>query len=189
MAYISGPYVCYYLGLTGSGGSAGGGPSYIGSTQAGWEVRETMHNRPVQDDLFGLARPDAIAAGADYEVTGLSVEFDKLGTSGLLSSQIPLGYVNTTVGYRMRDLAGSLYLLPKPFTPAATLLGAGNCYCVYSAAIANDITIMLSSALRECPVTFFAFPVSNTSYFGGTAINQAYGIVPTIAGVVWPTGF
>ena len=194
MSYQSGPFQAFYAPTTGSGGTPT--YAYIGTSRDGWTRREVIHKQVVKDDLYGEAEPDSINQGVDYELEGVSIEWDKLISSGIYNSPLinatigspaqQYGFVNADVGYRNRDLAGSLVLTPKPFTPAALLIGAGNSYVFFSALIMNNLDVLYSSKLFEVPVTFKLYPCGPLSYYTGTYGTSVFGVIATPSGCTYP---
>jgi hypothetical protein len=174
--------------------SGGASFTYIGTSKEGYEIKETLHRQDVKDDLYGDARPDSIFQGVEYELAGINIEFDKLLQTGVAgpinTSAIYGGVVNEFVGYRMRDLAGSLCLTPMPNTPAAKRVNAANggatntSIVFYSAMLINDINVLLSSKLTEVPVTFALYPVGPTPAYttGSPGTNAVWSYTTTPSG-------
>jgi len=148
----------------------------IGSTRDGWTVHQTFHEQDVHDDRFGDGRADTVQQGVDYEVSGIMLNLNAAVASGVFNAQESEGNTNNNVGLLGSTLYGALCLTPLAGTPAASLLGGGMSYLFYIAAIANNVDRLLSSKLREIPVTFKTIPSQPNS-------NKCYVIAATPAGV------
>jgi hypothetical protein len=161
----SGYFTAYYA-------PHGSAPAYVsvGQCQDGWEIETTLHEQDVHSDAFGEAVAERINQGADYRVTGISIEYLKLKACLALFNQPGAqGNVNINVGLRGTDLYGALALTPLIGTPAATELGAGNSYSFPFAAVGNTFNIPLMS---KCRIVHLSFNVLTTS-------GSAYSIVST----------
>jgi len=178
LAYIAGHHTAYFSLTTFSAG-----PTYfnIGSTENGFNHRETDHYEDVVDDAGGSAIADGINQGRDLIVTGTSIEADNI--NNVLYQGTPLGRFNINVGQTANSLAGTLVLTPVAGTPAAAALGVGMSRVYYAALIINDVEQMLSSKLRKIPVTWRCYPSTSEGW-------KVWDILSTPAGVsaANPTG-
>lgn len=150
----------------------------IGSTTEGFTIETTLHEEEIHDDRFGQATADTVQEGADYRVTGIMLNIGVAESSGMLYSQIGQGKTNDNCGLLGSALYGALALTPVAGTPAATLLGAGNSYVFYLAAVGNSYQYLLGNKHRTIPVSFRCLPDQNNS-------NKAYAIL-SYAGIPYP---
>lgn len=174
-SYVAGHMVAWY---STNSVSQSGGASYlaIGSTREGWNIRPSFHTQPVHDDAYGEGKADSINQGADMSLDGVLIQAALPQVEAALWNMTGgAGQSNNQVGLKGSDTYGSLVLVPVAGTPAAAKIGAGNAYIFYMAQVINDPSILLSSKLREIPVTFDLLPDPNNT-------NKFYTVATTPAG-------
>jgi len=148
MAYTfyAGPYSATYKGTS------------IGTTKEGFSINVTYHQRDIQVDEYGDSIVDMLQAGMDVTVTLDFVEYGRIVAPFTeQQSDAAEGDILTEVGKLLSTKAESLILTP-------TVRSNNNdTYTFAVAIVVDDISILLSSGLREGPITFRILPETTST--------------------------
>lgn len=161
MSFIAGAFTATWDGTS------------IGATREGFRIRETFHDQKIMDDAFGEAPANALQQGVEVFVTLDYIEYDLIKPA-IIAAMGTQGSMKAKVGFLMSGLAKVLVLTPTAGTPAAVTASpwtAEVSYTFHKAIIEGDIDTLLSSKLRQGPVTFRCYPDPGT-----TPANKAYTV-------------
>ncbi|MBU8911306.1 MAG: hypothetical protein KOO65_08555 [Desulfobacterales bacterium] len=149
MAYqfVSGPYNILYAGTS------------VGTTAEGITLREEKLQRDIMTDEHGEGVTDMLVAGSNCFVEFDFVEYTKMlpalyAANGGSASQ---GDIFGNVGKLMSALGGILNI-----SPVDTRNNNNQTFIASTALVVNDIEILLSSRLRQGPITFRLLPDPTT---------------------------
>lgn len=141
--FVAGPYSATYGGTT------------IGTTKEGFKIRIEYQERPIMVDEYGLGDVDSLQAGVRIFVDLDYVEYTRI--KGALNAQFSSeGDIYANVGKLLTKLGGELVL-----TPIVRTLN-NDVWTFHKAIIVDNVPVLLSSALREGPVTFRVYVAYGT---------------------------
>lgn len=154
--FVAGAYTITYAGTS------------IGTTKSGPKVRIEYHKRDIMVDELGDGPADALNAGMSVFVELDYVEYLKVRVATLAMQG---GGVTTDlsaqVGKLLTSQAGALVCTPMVRT------NNNQTYTFNKAILCTDVPILLSSALREGPITFQVYPQGSGA--GGGAFYTETG--------------
>lgn len=140
------------------------GGSPIGMTKAGFHLRTTLHEDPIQTDEGGQTTLDAVNAGGDVYCMLDWCEYTKVITA--IQSQIADdGQFQSLIGTLKSAIANALVLTP--------VAGLGNTRVLTAtkAVVVTDLDFVIARKLREGPLTLRLQPDLALS---GTDYGRAY---------------
>lgn len=143
----------------------------IGATREGFRIREIFHTQQVICDAYGEVPINGVQQGVEVSVSLDSIEYDLIKPA-IIAAYGTQGAGKAKVGFVMSGLAKVLVLTPVAGTPAATSVSgwtAEATYTFHKAIIEGDVETILSSKLRQGPVTFRCYPDPGT-----TPANKTY---------------
>lgn len=141
--FVAGAYSATYGGTT------------IGTTKEGFKIRIEYQERPIQVDEYGLGEVDSLQAGVRVFVDLDYVEYGRI--KGALNAQFSTeGDIYGNVGKLLSKLGGALILTPIIRT------NNNDTWTFHKAIIVDNVPVLLSSALREGPVTFRVYVARGT---------------------------
>ena len=157
--FVSGAYTITYGVNTGTAVN-------IGTTKSGPKVRIEYHKRDIMVDELGDGPADALNAGMSVFVDLDYVEYLKVRKATLAMQD---GITTGTVTTDMSAQVGKLLTAQGGVLTCTPMVRTNNnqTYIFNKAILCTDIPILLSSALREGPITFQCYPQGSGS--GGGA--------------------
>jgi hypothetical protein len=175
MSFIAGSYTATWAGTN------------IGQTRAGFRLRESLKEQLIESDDYGLVNPDGIQRGVETIITLDAIEYDLITAAfytmakegaGTGIGDMRGGVGRTALGYDENSTkAKPLVLTPVAGTRAAATVAKGGAgqgvWTFYRTLLVGDTELLLSSRLRQGPVTFRAFPVPS---WEGANAGKTYGI-------------
>lgn len=164
MALIAGAFTATY-----NPNSAGAAD--IGATREGFRIREIIHVQQVIDDTAGEAPVDGIMQGVEVLVTVDYIDYAKIKAAIYAAST--QGQPKSKVGYMTAGLGGPLILTPVANTPADLADSPNGIWTFHFAVIESDVETLLSSKLRQGPVTFRCYPDTTGGANDGLTYTRA----------------
>ena len=156
MAYTtySGPYSATYNEVS------------IGQSKDGFTINKTYHQQDVKTDEFGEGIVDQLQYGEDMTVTLTWVEYAKILPAIVEQEQSGNeGCIEGEVGKSLFSKAKALVLTPIGTGGGAAAARNNNndIYTFDKAIVVDDVDILLSSKLREGPITFRIYPDTSSA--------------------------
>lgn len=158
MAFIAGAFTATYAPAAGSAVS-------IGATREGFRVRENIHVQHIVSDVAGDAPVDGIMQGVEVTVSLDYIDYALIkaaiyaaSTQGQPLSKV--GYLEAATASQT-GLGGALVLTPVSNTPADLADTPNGTWTFHAAIVESDVETLLSSKLRQGPITFRCYPNSS----------------------------
>jgi len=146
--FTAGHYTCSWNGTD------------IGSSKEGFNLRIEYHEQMIITDEFGEGAVDGVIIGMDVFVDLDFVEYAEVEDAIMAqagANTAAQGYNYTEVGKLLTAKAAELILVPVLRTANTRT------YTANKAIIVGNINAILSSRLREGPITFRLFPQTTTA--------------------------